>query len=339
MVERGVDGAQEDHRGPGGGGIGEPIGTAVVLVRLYDGNFQFGSAHEDGSDLRFIAADDKTPLKFHFERYDNPVSEAYAWVKVPDVKPGAPHHLLALFGNAGEPAAAGAADAKTTYDPDTLLAWHFSETGAPPADATGQGHNAEGAGLPVTSSVIAGGLRLTGLNGLTLPAAPDLVWIGGSPATVSLWIKPTTLTANAALLSRRENDKSFVLGVDNGTPYVEIDGQRAAATAPLEVNAWKHLAVTAEGAKTTLWVDGAVAATLAAGLPTLNAPFVLGKDKAADATPSMNFRLPKCAPRGLAEARRAQSGRWRTGEEARGPAARTRPPRTAAKARSPSISR
>ncbi len=263
--------------------IGEPIGTAVVLVRLYDGNFQFGSAREDGSDLRFIAADDKTPLKFHLERYDGVLYEAYAWVKVPDLKPGAPVTFWLYSGNLGEGAAPGEGDAKTTFDPETLAVWHFSETaGAAPADATGQGHNAEGAGLPVAASAIAGGLRLTGLNGLTIPAAPDLVWIEGSPATVSLWIKPTLLAPNAVLLSRREGERSFVLGLNDGMPYIEVGGQRTPAGAPLPVNEWRHLAVTAEGAKLTLWVNGESYATLAAGLPTLNAPFTLGKEKAAD---------------------------------------------------------
>src|ERR1041385_8942104 len=42
-----------------------------ILVRLHDGNFKFTDAKEDGSDLRFVAADDKTPLKFHIEAYDN----------------------------------------------------------------------------------------------------------------------------------------------------------------------------------------------------------------------------------------------------------------------------
>ena len=267
---------------PVAGAIGEPIGTAVVLVRLFEGNFQFGNAREDGGDLRFIAADDKTPLKFHLERYDGLLYEAYAWVKVPDVKPGAPVSFWLYSGNAGE-APAGGPDAKTTYDPDTLLVWHFGESaGAAPADITGQGHNAESAGLPVASAVIAGGLRLTGLNAATVPAAPDLVWIEGSPATLSLWVKPTLFAPNAVLLSRREGDRTFVLGLNDGVPYVEVGGQRTAAGASLAVNEWRHLAVTAEGAKLTLWVGGESYATLAAGLPTLNAPFILGKEKAAD---------------------------------------------------------
>ncbi len=278
---------------PAAGAITDVAGTSVVLLRLYDGNFQFGTARDDGGDVRFIAADDKTPLKFHFERYDGLLYEAIVWVKVPDVKPGAPVTFWLYYGNAGE-AGAGGGDAKTTYDPDTLLVYHFSETGGgAPADVTGGGHGAEGAGLPVSSAALAGGLRLTGQNGLVIPKAPDLVWIEGSPATVSLWVKPTLLAPNAVIFSRREGDKSFVLGLDNGVPYAEVTGaggtQRTTGGAPLEANAWRHLAVTVEGAKLILWVQGESYATLAAGLPTLNVPFVIGRDKEAGADAPASF--------------------------------------------------
>ncbi len=267
-----------------GGAITDPIGGAVVLLRLYDGNFQFGAAREDGSDIRFVAADDKTLLNYHIERYDGLLYEAFAWVKVPDVKPGAQVSFWLYYGSGAE-GAAGAPDAKTTYDADTLLVYHFSGSGAP-SDVAGGGHNAEGTALPVSASAIAGGMRLAGQGGVTIPAAPDLVWIEGSPATISLWVKPTLSAPDAVLLSRRDGDRSFVLGVNGGVPYVEVGGaggaQRTAAGAQLETNAWRHLAVTAEGAKLTLWVNGESYATLAAGLPTLNAPFTMGKEKAVD---------------------------------------------------------
>ncbi len=37
--------------------IGDPIGTTAVLIRLHDGNFRFTDAKEDGSDIRFVAAE------------------------------------------------------------------------------------------------------------------------------------------------------------------------------------------------------------------------------------------------------------------------------------------
>src|SRR5262245_39750551 len=65
-------------------GVSAPVSGAAVLVRLHEGNFSFASAKEDGSDLRFVAADDKTLLPFHVERYDSLLGEAFVWVKVPE---------------------------------------------------------------------------------------------------------------------------------------------------------------------------------------------------------------------------------------------------------------
>ncbi|MCX6978887.1 MAG: DUF2341 domain-containing protein [Verrucomicrobia bacterium] len=273
---------------PAAGSIAEPIGTTVVLVRLYEGNFQFGSAREDGSDIRFVAADDKTPLKFHLERFDGLLYEAYAWVRLPDLKPGAPITFWIYSGNASE-SMTGGGDSKTTYDPETLLVYHFSDSaGAAPTDATSGAHNAESPGLPVTSAAIAGGVRLTGLNAISIPLAPDLASIEGSPATISLWIKPTLFAPNAPIFTRRDADRSLVLGLDNGVPYAEVTTPngtvRTPASPPLELNAWRHLALTIGGGKLTLWVNGESVSTIAGTLPTLNSPILLGKEKSPDAS-------------------------------------------------------
>src|SRR4029077_18059540 len=47
--------------------ITDSIGTAAILVRLHEGDFRFTDAKEDGSDIRFVAADDKTLLTHHVE--------------------------------------------------------------------------------------------------------------------------------------------------------------------------------------------------------------------------------------------------------------------------------
>ena len=61
------------------------IGTVALLLRLHDGNFNFTEAKDDGSDIRFVASDEKTLLPYHLEKYDSLLDEAFVWVKVPDV--------------------------------------------------------------------------------------------------------------------------------------------------------------------------------------------------------------------------------------------------------------
>ena len=48
--------------GPKGAAISDSIGTAPLLMRLHDGNFQFALAREDGSDLRFVVPGEKKEL-------------------------------------------------------------------------------------------------------------------------------------------------------------------------------------------------------------------------------------------------------------------------------------
>ena len=92
-----------------GANITDPIGTAVILVRLHDGDFSFSAAKDDGSDIRFIAADNKTPLAYHIEKYDSLMGEAFVWVKVPDLKPGSATTIWLYYGDTGTKGAPGGA--------------------------------------------------------------------------------------------------------------------------------------------------------------------------------------------------------------------------------------
>lgn len=53
-----------------GADIKEPLADFPMLVRLHTGNFGFfADLSDNGEDLRFMA-DDKTPVKFHIEKFD-----------------------------------------------------------------------------------------------------------------------------------------------------------------------------------------------------------------------------------------------------------------------------
>jgi biopolymer transport protein ExbB len=105
--------------------VGTPQNAVPVAIRLHSGNFDFLTAKDDGSDLRFVAADDKTVLKHHIERYDALNELAVVWVQVPLVASGdTPATLYAYFGNA---AVGGVQDSKATFDASTVGVWHFSD--------------------------------------------------------------------------------------------------------------------------------------------------------------------------------------------------------------------
>ncbi len=267
--------------GAEGGAISGPIGTGAVLVRLHDGNFQFASAKEDGADIRFVAADDKTPLAYHVEKYDSLLNEAFVWVKVPDLKPDAQTTFWLYYGNQGEKAQR-ADNAKGTYDGDTLAVYHFGEHGTAPADSSALANNAENAGTASDGAIIGSGLRLDGKATVKIPASASLNWNDRDELTWSAWIKAAALQANAVIFSRREGANALVIGLDNGIPYVEVNGQRSPAGAPISAGTWKHLAVVADESKVTLYLDGAVYATLPATLPALKSESVLGESFAGE---------------------------------------------------------
>jgi len=269
-----------------GGAITDPIGTTPVLIRLSD--FDFGAARDDGSDIRLIADDDKTPLAFHIEKYDSLLGEAFVWVKVPDLKPGAQTTLWLYYGNQGNITVPGGSDSKETYDGDTVLVYHFAESAAPAHDSSGQGNDSQGP-IATTDSLIGPGLRLGGKLPVTIPASASLAWTDGAPLTWSAWIKLAALQPNSVLFSRRDGGKDFLIGADNGVPFVEVNGTRSPAGAPLAPNTWHHVAVVADGSTVTLYLDGASYATFSAALPALNSPALIGGDSPTDATALAGF--------------------------------------------------
>ena len=267
--------------GPSAAGITEPIGGAAVLLRLTTGTFRFEAAKEDGSDLRFIAGDDRTPLRFHIEKYDALLGEALVWVFVPDLKPGAKTDLWIYFKN---PKAVPADDPKGTYDSATVLVYHFAERGQPPRDSTSFANGALTAGSVTEGAQIGRGLRLDGSATVTLPASPSLSWAAGGRMTWSAWVKAADGAASGILFGRRDGGSALLIGMDQGKPFVEVSGgngpQRATSSTGLGADRWHHLAVTA-GEALVLYVDGAATARLAAKLPALSSPAVIGADPAA----------------------------------------------------------
>lgn len=288
--------------GATGAGITDPVGTSPVLIRLHSGNFQFERAKQDGADIRFVAEDDTTPLKYHVEKFDSLMGEAFVWVSVPDVKPGAQARLWLYYAN---PNAAGAEEAKATFDPDTLLVYHFTENGLPVRDYTTWNNTAETAGVTADGSMIGRGLRLDGQTPVTLPASASLAVANGAALTWSAWVKADADQPKALIYSRRDGVAGLDIGMDNGVAFVELRNgfglQRMTAPAALAAGTWHHIAVTADGTRLRLFVDGLPQVEIAGALAAMNTPALLGADAAPAPAPVI---APEPAPAidGAAEA-------------------------------------
>jgi len=261
--------------------ISDPIGSSPVLIRLHDGDFRFTYAKPDGTDLRFIAADDKTPLAFHIEKFDSLLNEAFVWVNVPGLKPGTKTTFWLYYGNAG-PKAVKVESAKDTYDSDTTLVYHFNEKGQPCYDFSGQGNTAGSAGVPADGSLIGTGLRMDGKTAVAIPPSPSLSWPEGGSLTWSAWLKFGPPQSNAVIFDRRDGSSFFLLGTDKGIPFVAVSYQggavRTSAGPAIAPGAWHHVAVVASFTQITLYIDGDAYGSVNAALPALNGAATLGGD-------------------------------------------------------------
>ena len=266
--------------GPKGAALDGDSGRMAVLIRLHDGNFKFEDAKDDGSDLRFVASDDKTPLKYHIEKFDSLLGVAFVWVDIPALKAGTTTDLWMYYGNSKAPPAV---DSHGTYSGDQTLVYHFSEKSGPPVDQTAYKNDALTAGGATDASLIGGGLKLDGTSPVTLPDSASLAVADGAPLTWSVWIKPDADQATGVVFARHDGDRAFVIGLDQGVPYVSVTSGgttvRSQPTDALAGGGWHHLAVTAAD-QITLYVDGQARGTVAAHLPALADKATLGGDPA-----------------------------------------------------------
>jgi biopolymer transport protein ExbB len=260
-----------------GANVNEPIGHMQVLLRLHSGNFNFATAKQDGSDLRVVAADDRTPLHFQIEKFDGLVDQVgLIWVDVPAVGPNAVTSFYVYWGSKN---ATNGSDAKGTFGGDQLLVYHFDEDSGPARDATAYGNNATTAAKRVDGGMIGDGVHLDGKSAIHLPQSPSLAIPAGQPMTWSLWVHPDDNVASGVLYDDKDGANEFIIGIDNRVPYAQITTAagtvRTPAGPPIAATGWHLISVTA-GAKLDVYADGQKLAEIAATLPALNGLALLG---------------------------------------------------------------
>lgn len=248
-------------------GITGEVSRAPVLVRLHSGNFSFKDVKPDGSDLRFVAGDDRTPLKFHIEKWSPQEEQALVWVDVQGLAPGQASAIYAYYGNKN---AKAAQDAAGTFAPDYRLVYHFDGEGEP-RDATANGAHARGGLGRNAGGLIGGSLVLDGQTPVTLPATA----FAAGPLSVSFWVKPkgdgTLFTLPGAL----------TLVAEGGKLFVDANGTRSAGAA-LAAGSWAHVALANDGAKSLLYINGQPAGEVAGALGAATGAATIGQGFAGE---------------------------------------------------------
>ncbi|MGO3869429.1 MAG: DUF2341 domain-containing protein [Alcaligenes sp.] len=261
---------------PEGGAISENVGRTPLLVRLHTGNFSFDGTNENGSDLRFVSGDDQTVLNHQIESFDPLMGMALIWVDIPEVMASQKQDIWMYYGNEKAPVAS---NGQITFDPNYTLVYHFDgAAGAPSRDSTAYTNHAQTAPAGVTDGVSGRAAQFVGAAPLMLPASPSLAVPAAGAFSFSAWVRADQPQAQQLVYARRDGVNSFLIGLDQGVPFVEINGQRSPAGAPLSPNTWQHLAVTADGSQVILYVQGRATASLNASLPPLNTVAALGAD-------------------------------------------------------------
>jgi biopolymer transport protein ExbB len=258
-----------------GAALKEELSQVPVLVRLHTGNFaHFLDVKEDGSDLRFFAADGKTPLPYHIEKFDSLNELALIWVQLPKLAAGKTDHVWMKYGN---PNAAPAQDAKAVYDANFVAVYHFEAPGLP-RDQTANANNAvQSTAEHVPASIIGAGAKFNGSQTIVIPASPSLKF-DESGFTFSAWIKITTPQRDAVLFARQDGADGVSVRIDQSKLYARVarggKTQETARTGELAPGAWHHLAVVG-GPRLVVYVDGRETAALDAVTPALAGDVVL----------------------------------------------------------------
>ena len=266
---------------PTGADIAGTAQDVPVLVRLSLANFNyFNDVKSDGSDFRVVADDDKTPLKFHFERYDPQNQLAFLWVGMPKLTGGAKtDKIYVYYGNSG---AAAAADVAGTFDVNQALALEFNQSSGLPLDATAYKNNPTVSTAEYdAASLIAGGAKFAGARSVTVPASASLRLLPTQGLTLSAWVKFDAPQRQADVISLSDQGKEITLGIDGTQAFARY----AAGGAPVTLTQssgqtgtgdWHHLALTAATGQLTLYVDGVAVGQSAVTLQEIGGNLTVG---------------------------------------------------------------
>jgi biopolymer transport protein ExbB len=229
-------------------GLSEP---AVALMRLHSGNFDFASVNIDGSDIRVIAADDKTELKFYIEKFDALNELATIWVQLPTIAAGDKDaHIWIYSGNEN---ATSASNEKALIPADTIGLFHFAEN-ALLNDSSASALSATGTVASQKAGLIGESAIFNG-SPLNIAANPAVVYSNGF--TWSAWIKPASLPQTANLFSQADGP---TLAIDAQTLQLKM-GDVIVTGGELKATTWQHVAFTINNGAATLYVNGAEVAT------------------------------------------------------------------------------
>jgi biopolymer transport protein ExbB len=258
------------------------LSQVPVAVRLHNGNFAFFGCNQDGSDLRFVSADDRTLLPYHIDRYDSANGIAVVWVQLPTLGgKDSPGHFWLYYGN---PEAKDAQNRGGTYDENQSLVLHFSDKEDSPRDSSAYSSHPVPATLAITSAgPISAALRLDGKVAIQVPVYPSMRLTASQGFTLSAWVKLDDTETEAVLFEQRDGKSALVLAVGKSGVFARIERAQGNATetprVPLTPGKWQHIGLVAAD-RLSLFVNGREAVSVVGRMEDMGGIVGLGADSA-----------------------------------------------------------
>lgn len=245
--------------------ITDVVSNALIPVRLHSGNFDFLSVNPDGSDIRVIAADDKTELKFFVEKFDVVNELAVVWVQVPQLSSANKDASFWIY--SGNPEATATSNAAIFAEENVNLQLSFNEKTFL-ADRSLQKLGITGDAVLEKAGLIGESARIN-VSPLVVAIKSEVDLTKGY--TWSAWIKPTTLPQTSTLMSFGQ----LTLKLEGETLNL-VSGSADIKGGQLSPAVWHHVAFTVVGGKASLYFNGIEVATGQVNLPALSGDMQLG---------------------------------------------------------------
>jgi len=257
---------------PAQGSVQAPVNDATVLVRLHTGNFSdFFYFKEDVGDLRFVAADDKTPLKHHVEKFDLVNQMLFVWVKLPSIP--AVDKLDYFYMYYGNNEAVLADDRAGSFDLNRTAAFHFDGHNNVVIDSGAFGQKATLVNVErQPASFIGSGVTFNGDSHIEIISSPSLQYLAGKGLSFSGWIKPRGAQQDAWLANYASPAGRLLLAIEQSGLYASWEDAtgkqyRTPATAPLTPDSWQHVAVNLDAQRLAVFVNGVEMASINVQVP------------------------------------------------------------------------
>jgi biopolymer transport protein ExbB len=268
------------------------VSQAVVPVRLHTGNFEFAKAKPDGSDLRFIAADDKTELAFQIEYFDPSNELAVVWVSVPSLLPNASDQKIFLY--YGNPAATTVAGGISPFDTGAIAVVHGPDAQGNVVDASARKMAVAVVGaVPEIGGALGSAFKLNGEGSVTVSG--PAVKVEPTGMGISFWVR-TPVSPTGSLVKISTGSGSIDIAIKSGLPEAVLQGSfgitSAKGTVALAPAVWTHFLVNL-GETLTVSMNGVQALSMPTKVTPADAQIVFGTKLAGDLDELQVYSSPK----------------------------------------------